>query len=656
MKLNFKNVFKRLSLSAKLTLIGLVPLILLIYLSVQLISEQEKKLDLLHGYITRIHQSSDISKLINELQTERRFSFEYALKGRLKDEMLLQRNATDSSVQQIKNNYKEALKDFTLYTFLSDLSPNRLKIDSGDMDANAVMHYYTTAIFRLNTMNIVAAGNNAYLEPLYKELESQKILSEMITYMSIIRINIYNVLYTRKYMVETLMGTLGTHDVYKTYEKEFFQKAPVAVLKSYQELMDKPAMRQTNAYIDTLFKTFKFDSTYDHQQWRNLSLEANAQLRQLQKKILDDVEAKINAIYANEEKAEVRTIVLLIVMILFGFAVIAYTIRSITMVLEELKMAAQRIADGATGLQLKKVSNDVIGSLSDSIIRIDKSNKVLADAAEAIGKGKFEVSVEPRSEDDVLGNAIVQMKNNLKQLTEDRNAMEKRKDMFITMASHELKTPVTSIQGYIQLLLKMTDVENRKTEELPGQALHNSLLTVNKQIVKLNRLITELLDLSSIETGQLQLNKEPFNLNQLLLETVSDLQQTTANHVISFQNGIEADIIGDRDRIGQVVTNLLTNAIKYSPKDRKIEVSLSRTSGSEVAVAVKDHGIGIDKDEQGKIFERFYRANGKEEQTYPGFGIGLFIANEFVQKHGGQLHVKSNKGHGSTFTFTLPTI
>src|SRR5688572_14142287 len=145
-------------------LLGVVPLILLIYLSVQLISEQEKKLDLLHSYLIRIHQSSDISNLINELQAERRFSFDYALKGGEKDQMLQQRKLTDSAVQWLNNNYKEQLNDFTVYTFLSDLAPNRVKIDSAKMNANAVMHYFTTSIFRLNTMNVVATGNNAYLD------------------------------------------------------------------------------------------------------------------------------------------------------------------------------------------------------------------------------------------------------------------------------------------------------------------------------------------------------------------------------------------------------------------------------------------------------------------------------------------------------------
>ena len=654
--MTFKSFFKKLPLSAKLMMIGLIPLVWLTYLSIVLISEQENKLNLLNGYITRIRQSSDITKLINALQLERRYSFEYALKGGPKKEMISRRNATDSVLKKLDTTYKATLGDFKEYTFLSNLTNHRLMIDSGKMNANAVMHFYTTAVFRLNTMTGVAAGNNVYLDPVYKELISQKILSEMITYLSIIRINIYNVLYTRTYMTETLLGTLGTYDVYKSYVNEFNQKASPAAIAHYMEILDNSTLRPTLTYIDTLFKTFHFDSTYDYQQWWDLSLEGITKLRQLQSNMLSNVEEKVNIIYTNEHKAKNRTIIVLIAMIVLGTAIIVFTIRSITLTLLDLKKATQRISEGETGLQLEKLSDDVIGTLSDAIMRIDRSNKTLAEAAEAIGKGKFDVEVEPRSKHDVLANAIIEMKEDLQRLTDERIEAEKRKDLFITMASHELKTPVTSIQGYIQLLLKMISDQNKKTEPLSKTVFLSSLLMVDKQVNKLKRLISDLLDLSKIETGQLQFNKEHFNLNELVSETIRSLQQTTESHLITFQNGVKAEIDGDRDRIGQVLINLLSNAIKYSPAAEKVEVTLYKASIEFVSVSVKDYGIGINADDQNKIFERFYRANGKEAQSYPGFGIGLFIAHDIIQKHKGSIAVKSEQNSGSTFTFSLPIV
>jgi len=221
------------------------------------------------------------------------------------------------------------------------------------------------------------------------------------------------------------------------------------------------------------------------------------------------------------------------------------------------------------------------------------------------------------------------------------------------MASHELKTPVTSIKGYVQLLLTMfRDYEENK-ENISPQTIQTSLSTIDKQIVKLNRLMSELLDLSRIDSGKLELKMQNFDLNDLVKETVDDVQQTTA-HMILVNNKADCQLFGDKDRIAQVLLNLLTNAIKYSPKTNSIEVSVYKPSQNIISISVSDQGIGIDKKDHERIFERFYRVEGKTEQTYPGFGIGLFIASEIVSRHNGTIYVESEKSKGSTFTFTLP--
>jgi signal transduction histidine kinase len=221
------------------------------------------------------------------------------------------------------------------------------------------------------------------------------------------------------------------------------------------------------------------------------------------------------------------------------------------------------------------------------------------------------------------------------------------------MASHELKTPITSIKGYVQLLLDALEKEKNDEKPLPALMVKSSLKSVDKQISRLTRLISELLDLSKIETGTLELKKENFILNELAIETVEDILYTNPTHQINLFHDVHGSVEADKDRIGQVMINFLTNAIKYSPNKNRINVHIRKWE-DEIAFSVEDFGIGIDADEQKKIFERFYRAQGKEEQTYPGFGIGLFIANEFIQKHGGRLMVESEKGKGSVFTFTLP--
>ncbi len=230
---------------------------------------------------------------------------------------------------------------------------------------------------------------------------------------------------------------------------------------------------------------------------------------------------------------------------------------------------------------------------------------------------------------------------------------EQRKSDFIKMVSHELKTPVTSIKGYVQLLLSM--LRHQKEEQLlPILPLQTSLERIDKQILRLTRLITEMLDLSRLEESKLELNLENFSLNDLLTETIQDIQYSNVTHTINVQQAFKAQVFCDKDRIQQVIINFINNAIKYSPAMDIIEITILDAGDNKVSLTVKDFGIGIAKEHQQKIFERFYRVQGKNEETFSGFGIGLFIANEIIQRHHGNISVESEPGEGSVFTFTLP--
>lgn len=227
---------------------------------------------------------------------------------------------------------------------------------------------------------------------------------------------------------------------------------------------------------------------------------------------------------------------------------------------------------------------------------------------------------------------------------------EQIKNDFIGMASHELKTPITSIKAYIQLLLT---IYNKRGEH--DEFLLKSLGTVDKQINKLTRLITDLLDVSKMESGRLSLNSEEFLLSDLIKETVDEVQHTASHHDIICSAVPTLAIYADRDRIAQVLTNFLTNAIKYSPESDRVDVNVS-VGDNEVIINVQDYGIGIKPEEQGKIFNRFYRVEGRNEQTFSGFGIGLYVAAEIIKRHNGRVWVVSEKGKGAAFYFSLPLL
>ena len=225
---------------------------------------------------------------------------------------------------------------------------------------------------------------------------------------------------------------------------------------------------------------------------------------------------------------------------------------------------------------------------------------------------------------------------------------EQQRNDFIKMANHELKTPVSTIKGYVQLLLKMLPEET-------DPMLTSSLKTINNQVNKLTALIGDLLDITKIEIGSLPLHIERKDLVEEVKRSIEDIQATNPNHEFNFdKNGIEEIFVNlDTERFSQVMMNLFTNAVKYSPTNNKVNISLEKQDGG-VVISVQDFGIGIDKAEAKKIFEQFYRVSGKDEKTYPGFGIGLFIVQEILIKLNGKIWVESEKGKGSTFKVWLP--
>ena len=230
----------------------------------------------------------------------------------------------------------------------------------------------------------------------------------------------------------------------------------------------------------------------------------------------------------------------------------------------------------------------------------------------------------------------------------ERMMVERRKDEFISMTSHELKTPITSLKGFTNVL------QRRLAKQGDEQGLHY-LARMDAQLDKLTTLIGDLLDISRMQSGKLALRAETFELDALIDETVENVQAATSTHQLLIEGRTGAEVFGDKERLGQVYINLLTNAIKYSPRADKVIVRLFRDGDPEHAiVSVQDFGIGIDKTHHEKIFERFYQVTDPEEKTYPGLGIGLYISSEIVARHRGRMWVESSKGKGTTFFVALP--
>ena len=233
---------------------------------------------------------------------------------------------------------------------------------------------------------------------------------------------------------------------------------------------------------------------------------------------------------------------------------------------------------------------------------------------------------------------------------DDQKKVEKEKDEFLSIASHELKTPLTSIKAYVQLLERKLKLDKESPEA-------GFVTKVQGQIEKLNTLITDLLDVSKIENGKLKINKKPVNLESVISNAVETILQTHDEQNVRIErHGTKPDILIPLDeiRIEQVLINFLTNAIKYSPDNNQVIVTtFVDKEAQEVRVNVTDFGIGIPDFKQDAVFKKFYRVEESSLQ-FQGMGIGLFICAEIIKQHHGSVGVSSIVNEGSTFYFTLP--
>lgn len=221
---------------------------------------------------------------------------------------------------------------------------------------------------------------------------------------------------------------------------------------------------------------------------------------------------------------------------------------------------------------------------------------------------------------------------------------EQRKDDFIGMVSHELKTPLTSLSGYLQLLAKNPSNDQ---DDFTTKALDKSII----QIGKMTRMINGFLNVSRLQSGKIHIEKESFELDGLIREIINEFQLTNNTHQFYFAPCEPVVVNADREKIGNVVSNFFSNAIKYSPNKKTIEITCE-IIGDIVQTKVKDFGIGVSKEDASKIFDRYYRV--KNADSISGFGIGLYLCAEIINRHEGHIGIESEIGQGSTFWFSLP--
>lgn len=228
-------------------------------------------------------------------------------------------------------------------------------------------------------------------------------------------------------------------------------------------------------------------------------------------------------------------------------------------------------------------------------------------------------------------------------ITEQKH-LQNQKDEFLSIASHELKTPITSMKAYLQILSKMLETN-------ADQNFINFAAKANRQVNKLTSLINDLLDVTKIQAGKMVLNLVPVDINELV-NSFKEQHLLPEKHHITVEGNCDVMVEGDCHRLEQVMENLISNAGKYSPDSDRIVIKIEQLPSS-VKISVTDFGIGIPQEKLSLVFDRFFRVE-KTSQQFSGLGLGLFISHEIVKQHGGEMGVTSKEGEGSTFWFTLP--
>lgn len=261
-----------------------------------------------------------------------------------------------------------------------------------------------------------------------------------------------------------------------------------------------------------------------------------------------------------------------------------------------------------------------------------------------LGRRVYDYILTPVINADGVVEAVAGTTRDISEIKEN----EQRKNDFISMVSHELKTPLTSVISYVQ-------VAQKRMAQLEDKIAPDMLTRANKQLGKMTNMINGFLNVSRLESGRIQIDYQPFDVAGLMKELHDEAVATIFSHQVVFNPTVETWVNADREKIAQVFNNLISNAVKYSPIGSVIKVTCDSADGYMIA-KIEDEGMGISETDLPKLFERYYRVQEAETNHISGFGIGLYLCSEIIKRHNGDIWAESQPGKGSTFYFKLPLI
>jgi signal transduction histidine kinase/CheY-like chemotaxis protein/HAMP domain-containing protein len=407
--------FNHLPLQRKLMLIAIIPLACLIFFGIQIFNKQSEEISTVNRLMVQIERSTAIMRLADALHTERRASVNYLLQtGNI--DMLLERAKTDGALEALKPKIQLEEDNFFKYAMLDLLAQKRMDINNKTISQKDVIDYYSQLILRLNALSLPPTPDIPVLKRINQDMNGQNLLTQMATYLGMMRMNYYYMLLRKDISEDDFSRLDNNYELYQALAGEFLDKASPAAVEAYKKFEQGEEFNTTISVISKTIQTGKIDTTRNAETWWGVSALGVDQLKRLQRQLIEKVNNDAKTIFKEETDLKTRYFVFLVLIVAAVIFIVFYTIRNITESLSTLRQAAGKIASGATDVKINIHSKDAIGSLARSFSEITHNNKVLADAADAIGRGNFNIAVSPRSSQDILGTAIVQMKDDLRLL------------------------------------------------------------------------------------------------------------------------------------------------------------------------------------------------------------------------------------------------
>ncbi len=664
------NFFNRLSFKKKLFLSAIFPLVILIGFSIDKIFTALAEKHTLEIIGKKMNEIKLISPLVHEIQKERDYSVLYINKATFDSKVKLQEQVkqTDSVIRALK---LEALKsDFDTSFFIETrkIQKVRKEIEGFRFTYEEADVFFSSSIERLID-RISALGTSTNTEKTNDPIRAyislvhtKESLGRMRTTLNkAFDMGIFDGLDYGKFA--------GEKGAFESNMKSFMKLASTGLNDNFQRDFNQGSVAKMLEMIEFSF-SHPQDKLYAYtaEDWWISSTSALNIVYSVEESALAEIDLIIRDDIKQANIGIELTILLIVLTIFIVISWVIFSIRSVNTQMRILSIAANKIKDGNTDVQLEVVTNDSIGDLTKAFLSLVQNTKELAEVANKIGQGNYNVPMNIRGPHDILATSIINMQESLKMTTaelgttvEELKLSNQYKSEFLANMSHELRTPLNSL-----LILSKILMDNKEKNLTQDQI--DCASVIYKSGSSLLVLINDILDLSKIEAGKLDIEMGEVDIKEVLSD-LNNLFKPLAEQK-SVQLEIEMNtkyqtFQSDKHRLGQILKNMISNAIKFTPEGGKVTIQANDFINERgklqvgmysdvISFAVIDTGIGIPKSKQQHVFEAFRQADGSISRNFGGTGLGLSITKKLVALLEGEILLESEEGKGTTFTVVFP--